>query len=151
MKKIYTDGACENVKQKIGGWAWVCYDDKGNVTQDFGGAFNTTNNRMEMTAAIRALESNKDKNITIYSDSEYLVNGMTKWLKSWIAKGKLETMKNPDLWKMLSVLVAKRNIKWTWIKGHAGNEGNETADCLAQLFVEQNCGYTFEQTKYKKR
>ena len=139
------------MKKKVGGWAWVCYDDDGKVTQDYGGAFDTTNNRMEMTAAIRALESNKEKEITIYSDSEYLVNGMTKWLKSWISKGKLNSMKNPDLWKMLSILVAERNVRWEWVKGHAGCQGNEIADNLAQLFVEKNCGFTFEKTKYKKR
>ena len=96
----------------------------------------TTNNRMELTAAIKALEAlNRRCEIDLYTDSEYVRNGITKWITGWKAKGwkgaNKKPIKNVDLWQALDEVAKTQNISWHWVKGHAGNPGNERADGLA--------------------
>ena len=105
----------------------------------YGGEKDTTNNRMEMMAAIRALSSLKegyDKPIVIWTDSKYVKDGITSWIKGWKKRGwknaKKEPVKNKDLWLSLDAQVQGKNIDWQWVKGHAGVEGNERADELAR-------------------
>ncbi len=132
--EIYADGACKG-NPGPGGWgAWLSY--KGVEKSLCGGEPDTTNNRMEMTAVIRALESLKrNSNVKIYTDSVYVQKGMTEWLRGW--KGRnwrtadKKPVKNEDLWKVLDALAQLHQIEWIWVKGHAGNAGNERADVLA--------------------
>lgn len=133
---IYTDGACSG-NPGPGGWgAIMMYN--GHTKEIFGGAQETTNNRMEMTAAIEALKTLKRKcNVHIHTDSVYLKDGITKWLSGWknnnwktAAK---KPVKNSDLWQELDVLNERHVIKWSWVKGHNGHEYNERADELANL------------------
>ena len=132
--KLYTDGACQG-NPGPGGWAFVCIDHDGNEVKDCGYQDNTTNNRMEIQACIEGLEEifcniKSDFDIVeIYSDSQYLINTMTK---DWQKK------KNQDLWLQLDACIAdlkfdnpKLQIKWHWVKGHAGHPENERADTLA--------------------
>lgn len=143
MKKvtIWTDGACSG-NPGIGGWgALLCYAD--NKKEIFGGEQDTTNNRMEMMAAIKALECLKSScDVTLHTDSKYLQKGMNEWLNGWIKKdwktASNKPVKNKDLWLNLIDLKKKHNITWQWVKGHAGDPGNEEADRLARLYIEQN-------------
>jgi ribonuclease HI len=138
--EIYTDGACKG-NPGVGGWgAWLKYN--GNEKSLFGGEHNTTNNRMEMTAVIRALEALKrPSNVRLYTDSSYVQKGMLEWMDGWKAKNwrtaNKKPVKNDDLWKQLDTLSNLHQIEWIWVKGHAGNEGNERADQLANAGVEQ--------------
>lgn len=107
-----------------------------------GGEPITTNNRMELTAVIRALQALKRAcNVRIYTDSVYVQKGMTEWLKSWKARGwrtaDKKPVKNDDLWQELDALAQQHQIEWLWVKGHAGDEGNERADALANQGVAQ--------------
>ena len=134
---IYTDGACSG-NPGPGGWgALLIYGAR--EKELYGGEPDTTNNRMEMMAAIRALSSLKpdySKPIIIWTDSKYLKDGITSWIKGWKKRGwknsKKEPVKNKDLWLSLDSLVQGKNIDWKWVKGHAGVEGNERADELAR-------------------
>lgn len=138
--EIYTDGACKG-NPGIGGWgAWIHY--KGNEKSIFGGEQNTTNNRMEMMAVIKALEALKrPSQIKLYTDSSYVQKGMTEWLQGWKAKNwrtaAKQEVKNADLWKQLDVLANQHQIEWLWVRGHDGNVGNERADTLANAGVDQ--------------
>ena len=140
MIEIYADGACKG-NPGVGGWgAWLAYD--GNEKELFGGEALTTNNRMELTGVIKALEVIKrPSEVTIFTDSVYVQKGMTEWIGGWKARGwrtaDKKPVKNEDLWKALDGLAAQHNIKWQWVKGHAGNAGNERADMLANKGVEQ--------------
>lgn len=132
---IYTDGACSG-NPGPGGWgAYIIY--KNHKKQIYGYDVNTTNNRMEMTAAIEALSIlTKPCIVTLYTDSVYLQKGMNEWINNWIAKGRLnETSKNPvaniDLWNKLIALSKTHQVTWVWVKGHAGIYGNEVADSLS--------------------
>ena len=127
---IYTDGACEG-NPGPGGWAAVL--EFGTVTREFsGGAIATTNNRMEMQAALEALQRLKEGcEVGLYTDSEYLREGITKWIKAWKAKGWKKKVKNADLWQALDAATQRHVITWHWVKGHAGNPGNERCDVLA--------------------
>ena len=120
MTDIYTDGACIG-NPGPGGWGVVILN--GNDNQFLsGGEKNTTNNRMEITAVIEGLKNVDSKDLTVYSDSTYVINTITKgWKKN----------KNQDLWEILEKLVSEKNVKWEWVKGHSGNEFNEKADKLA--------------------
>ncbi len=138
--EIYTDGACKG-NPGIGGWgAWFHYN--GHEKSIFGGEENTTNNRMEMTAVIKALQTLKrPSKVKLYTDSSYVQKGMTEWLAGWKAKnwktaGK-KAVKNDDLWKQLDVLASQHEIEWLWVRGHDGNVGNERADALANTGVDQ--------------
>jgi ribonuclease HI len=137
---IYTDGGCRG-NPGIGGWGvWLRYGN--NDKKLNGNEKNTTNNRMELTAAIKALEAIKSKNIDIdlYTDSKYVMNGINEWIKGWKAKGwktsAKKPVKNVDLWQQLDTLNATHTVHWHWVKGHSGNEGNEMADKLANQAMD---------------
>jgi ribonuclease HI len=133
--EIYTDGACSG-NPGPGGWGAVL-DYGGREKELFGGeAGKTTNNRMELMAAIRALESlTRAANVHLYTDSIYLRNGITKWLPSWKRNGwqtaARQPVKNADLWQRLEAAVKRHDVDWRWVRGHAGDPGNERADALA--------------------
>lgn len=137
---IYTDGAC---KGNPGPGGWGVYLNSGGVEKDlFGGELQTTNNRMELTAVIEALTAlKKPCKVALYLDSEYVRQGITQWINGWKAKGwktaAKQPVKNVDLWKKLDDLVqnSAHNIDWHWVKGHAGDPGNERADELANKGV----------------
>lgn len=142
MKKvdIYTDGACRGNPGK-GGWgAVLVYGDKEKELS--GGEKVTTNNRMELTAAIEALSALKEPcKVTMTSDSQYLINGITKgWAVSWRAKGWKKSDKspalNPDLWQKLLDLLEIHEVEFVWVKGHAGHPYNERCDELATAFAD---------------
>lgn len=136
--EIYTDGACKG-NPGAGGWgAWLQY--KGQEKSIFGGEANTTNNRMELMAVIRALETLKrQSHVKIYTDSSYVQKGMTEWLKSWKARNwrtaDKKPVKNDDLWKALDILASAHQVEWIWVRGHNGDIGNERADTLANAGV----------------
>ena len=142
MKKIdiYTDGACRG-NPGPGGWgALLIYKDANKTI--YGGEKNTTNNRMEMTAIIEALKIVKmDCEITLYTDSKYVMDGITKWLPNWKKKGWITSnkkpVKNKDLWHILEECISKQNIEWQWVRGHAGIPGNEKADELANQGIDE--------------
>ncbi len=132
--EIYTDGACKG-NPGIGGWgALLKY---GTHEQEiFGGEKYTTNNRMELLAAIRALELLKCTcRVRLYTDSQYVYKGICQWLPAWKARNwktaDKKPVKNEDLWKILDQLSQKHEIDWLWVRGHAGHIGNERADELA--------------------
>jgi ribonuclease HI len=137
---IYTDGACKG-NPGPGGWGVLL---KSGATEKelFGGERETTNNRMEMTAVIEALKALKRPcQVTLHLDSKYVLQGITEWLPGWKAKGwktaAKQPVKNVDLWQELDALAhtAGHQIEWRWVKGHAGDPGNERADALANKGV----------------
>jgi len=137
---IYTDGACKG-NPGPGGWGGF-FQSAGAEKELFGGEPNTTNNRMEMMAVIEALRSLKRPcKVTLYLDSEYVRKGITEWVKGWKARGwktaAKQPVKNVDLWLILDELVCntEHELTWRWVKGHAGNPGNERADMLANKGV----------------
>ena len=138
--EIHTDGACRG-NPGPGGWGVLMrYGDK--VRELYGGELETTNNRMELMAAIRALEAlNRRCQIVLYTDSEYLKRGITEWLPNWKSRGwrtaGRKPVKNADLWKRLDELSSKHQIQWRWVRGHAGDPGNERADQLANQGLDQ--------------
>ena len=135
MIKIYTDGSClENPGS--GGWAAII-NDNGNIKKISGNEKSTTNNRMELMAPINALKDIDPKNeIEIFTDSKYVKLGITEWINNWIKNSwktsKKEDVKNKDLWLKLYNLNQSLNIKWNWVKAHAGNPLNEEVDLLAK-------------------
>lgn len=136
--EIYTDGACSG-NPGPGGWGAVLRW-KGVEKELSGGARETTNNRMEMTAAIMALESLKRAvPVDLYTDSTYLRDGITKWLPAWKANGwktaAKKPVKNQDLWQRLEAAMRDHDVEWHWIKGHAGHPENERADELARAGI----------------
>ncbi len=132
---IYTDGACSG-NPGPGGWgALLRYD--GVEKELSGGAAETTNNRMEMMAAIAALEAlTRPAQVRLYTDSTYLKDGITKWIHAWKARGwktaSKKPVKNQDLWQRLEAAIEPHQVKWFWVKGHAGHPENERADELAR-------------------
>lgn len=142
MKKItiYTDGACKG-NPGPGGWG-VLLEYNGRKKTLHGGEPLTTNNRMEMMAAISALETLREAcEITLFTDSKYVMQGLTEWLPGWKARGwktaSKQPVKNQDLWERLDAAVQRHKIEWRWVKGHAGDPGNEMADQLANQGIEQ--------------
>ena len=137
---IYTDGACSG-NPGPGGWGVLIQLDDKNIELS-GGDNETTNNRMELMAAIIALEEiNKDYKINLYTDSNYVKDGITSWISNW-KKNSWKTankkdVKNKDLWIRLDAAIKGRDISWIWVKGHAGNAGNEQADYLARSALEK--------------
>ena len=133
--EIYTDGACSG-NPGPGGWGVLIRELDKEDTEISGGEKDTTNNRMELLAAIKALESiENNKEIIIYTDSNYVKDGITKWISNW-KKNNWKTsnkkpVKNVDLWMKLDNAIQNKKINWKWVKGHDGNEGNEKADFLA--------------------
>ncbi len=131
---IYTDGGCDP-NPGAGGWAAILLY-KGHVKELSGGEADTTNNRMELIAAIRALEAlTRRCRVCIHTDSQYLQRGITEWLPGWKRRHwmrKSGAVKNEDLWRRLDALAAKFDITWRWVPGHAGVEYNERCDVLAR-------------------
>ena len=133
MIEIYTDGACSG-NPGPGGWGAIIIagDERLEIS---GGESATTNNRMEMMAAIEALKATSGP-VTLHTDSQYLKNGITDWMRRWKQNGwrtaDKKPVKNQDLWQMLDALVSERIVHWKWVKGHAGHPENERADELAR-------------------
>lgn len=136
---LYTDGGAEP-NPGFGGWAAILIDPATGASKELsGGEAGTTNNRMELTAAIRGLESLlRPCRVRLFTDSQYLRKGVTEWLPGWMARGfrrKDGVLQNEDLWRRLAELVERHEIHWQWIKGHSGNRYNERADELASLAI----------------
>jgi ribonuclease HI len=137
---IYTDGACSG-NPGPGGWGAIL-SARGHEREICGGEPNTTNNRMEMMAAIRALEALKRPcRVELYTDSQYLRQGITEWLQGWKARGwktaDKKPVKNEDLWRELDEARARHEVSWRWVKGHAGHPMNERADALARKGLQE--------------
>ena len=139
---VYTDGACSG-NPGIGGWGAVIIIDKNEPINLNGGLINTTNNQMELTAAIEALKYLKKESIlNLFTDSTYVKEGIESWIVNWKKNGWKTTSKKPvknkELWIKLNKQIDRHKIYWQWIKGHAGNKYNEKADFLARKFIENN-------------
>jgi ribonuclease HI len=147
MIKIYTDGGCSG-NPGPGGWAYVLvqktFQGDKILKEKYGAEKNTTNNRMELTAVIRSLEALKtmkdiERKVTVNTDSQYVQKGMTIWIKDWKDRGWKTSdktpVKNQDLWLRLDALAALFQIKWVWVKGHAGNKYNEMCDEMTQIAI----------------
>ncbi len=138
--QMYTDGACRG-NPGVGGWGVVRLS--GNQCTEFKGAQPmTTNNRMELVAAIRGLESlEQDARVQVYTDSQYVRNGILEWMKSWKSNGWRtaagKPVKNRDLWLALDEASGYCQVEWRWVRGHAGNSGNERADALANTAIDE--------------
>ena len=137
---IYTDGACRG-NPGPGGWG-VLIEYGESSTQLYGGDISTTNNKMELTAAIMALKEIKEPcAVILYTDSKYVLQGIEEWIHNWKKKGLIgankKPVKNIELWKELDELRDEHNIKWNWVKGHSGDPGNETADMLANRGIDE--------------
>lgn len=136
---LYTDGACKG-NPGVGGWGVILrYGSR--EKELFGGDVHTTNNRMELTAIIQGLSAlNRSCEVHIYTDSQYVKNGMEKWIHNWKRNGwktaSKQPVKNEDLWKQLDEQVQRHQVTWIWVKGHAGHAENERADTLANLGIE---------------
>ena len=138
--EIYTDGACRG-NPGPGGWgALLLFGEQRKEL--FGGEAETTNNRMELTAAIKALDAlTRECQVTLYTDSQYVRKGITEWIDNWKKRNwrtaAKKPVKNADLWQQLDQQVALHEVKWVWVKGHSGNEGNELADQLANRGIDE--------------
>lgn len=138
--EIYTDGACKR-NPGPGGWG-VLLRCNGTEKTLHGGEAHTTNNRMELMAAIKGLESlNRSCDVDLYTDSQYLRQGMMDWLKGWKKNGwvnsKKEPVKNADLWMILDKLATAHKINWHWVKGHSGHLENDLVDALANQGITE--------------
>jgi ribonuclease HI len=136
---IYTDGACRG-NPGPGGWG-VILNYKGKVKEFYGAEKHTTNNRMELMAAIQALESlTRPCFVQLNSDSSYVLKGITDWMPNWKKRGwktaARTPVKNEDLWRRLDAAIAKHKVEWKWVKGHSGNTNNDRADELANLGID---------------
>ena len=135
---IYSDGACKG-NPGVGGWGALLVS--GEYRKELvGGELLTTNNRMELTAVIEALQSLKrSSRVCIHTDSQYVLKGVTEWLPNWKRRGwrtsSNTAVKNVDLWQRLDELVSQHQVDWLWVKGHSGHPGNERADALANQGV----------------
>ena len=141
MIKIYTDGSCLS-NPGNGGWAAII-NVNGVIKKISGNVKNTTNNRMELMAPINALKNINSKDpIEIFTDSKYVKNGITEWINTWVLNNwktsKKEDVKNKDLWLELHKLNQSLNVKWNWVKAHAGNPLNEEVDMLAKKAANLN-------------
>ena len=137
--EIYTDGACRG-NPGAGGWGvYLLY--KNEKKEFYGGKLNTTNNQMELTAAIEGLKVLKEPcKVKLYTDSKYVMDGINSWIANW-KKNNWKTaskkdVKNKDLWIELDAETCKHEIEWIWVKGHSGNIGNEKADALADMGID---------------
>lgn len=150
--EIYTDGACRG-NPGPGGWGASLRftpsdntDTSEQIQKDlYGFQAETTNNQMELMAVIQGLESLKRScPVKIYTDSKYVLDGITKWMPNWKLKGwktaAKKPVKNVELWKRLDAVVQEHDVTWQWVKGHAGDEGNECADALANRAIDENLG-----------
>lgn len=135
--QIFTDGACSG-NPGPGGWGAVLRAGL-HEKELSGGEAETTNNRMEMMAAIKALEAlKKPSRVDLYTDSVYLQKGVTEWMRGWKAKGWPDRIKNQDLWKRIDSLVQVHEVRFHWVKGHAGHPENERADKLATGAIQRD-------------
>ena len=138
--EIYTDGACRG-NPGPGGWGVVLISGNRRKTL-YGGDPETTNNRMELTAAIEALTALKgSQDVLLHTDSRYVMDGINQWLanwkkRNWVTAGK-KPVKNRDLWQALDEAVQRHRITWKWVRGHSGNPGNEEADALANRGIDE--------------
>ena len=142
MIKIYIDGACSN-NPGIGGWGVVILENDNDPIFLKGGENQTTNNRMELTATIKALQHFKSsEELTLVTDSKYVKDGIQSWMANWKNNGWKTTSKKPvknkELWLELDSEISKHNINWEWVKGHTGDTYNEKADFLARRYIEEN-------------
>ena len=140
---VYTDGACSG-NPGPGGWAWVSLAN-GEIREGYGGEAVTTNNRMELTAVVEGLRALKQScRVTIYTDSRYLKDGITGWIKKWKRNGWMtsqkEPVKNKDLWVAMDEAAQRHEIEWQWVKGHAGHPENERCDQLARDAIRHRSG-----------
>ena len=138
--EIFTDGACKG-NPGPGGWG-VVLRWRGRVKELFGGEAETTNNRMELMAAIVALETlNAPCQVVLTTDSKYVMDGITQWMANWKKRGwktaSKQPVKNVDLWQRLDAAVQRHEIDWQWVKGHSGHPGNERADALANRGIDE--------------
>jgi ribonuclease HI len=138
--EIYTDGACRG-NPGPGGWGVLLLAEDRRKTMH-GGEPDTTNNRMELTAAIEALNALKGRTqVTLYTDSKYVMDGIREWMPNWKKRGwktaAKKPVKNQDLWQALDAAVECHEVDWKWVKGHAGNPGNEEADELANRGIDE--------------
>jgi len=138
--EIFTDGACRG-NPGPGGWG-VLLRFQGKEKTLYGGELETTNNRMELTAAIIGLESlNKPYSVTLTTDSKYVMNGITDWIKNWKKRGwktaAKKPVKNEDLWRRLDKACSQHEINWQWVKGHSGHRENELVDALANQGIDE--------------
>ena len=142
---LYVDGACKG-NPGLGGWgAYIITETEEHKI--YGGELETTNNRMELTSAIEGVSfCPVDAHLIIWTDSNYVKQGITEWIHGWKKKN-WKDVKNPDLWKKLDAVCANRNIEWNWIKGHAGHRGNEMADQLANMGAEQTAKQSSKMTQ----
>ena len=136
--RIYTDGACKG-NPGPGGWGALLLAGM-HERELFGGEAHTTNNRMELTAVIRALAALKrESTVELYTDSEYVRKGITEWLAAWKRRGwktsDRKPVKNADLWRELETVAGRHRVRWHWVKGHSGHPENERADALANRGV----------------
>ena len=141
MITIYTDGACSG-NPGIGGWGAVILENNKEDIFLNGGNDNTTNNQMELKAAIEALKYFEDRQtITLITDSKYVKDGIQSWIQNWKKNGwktaAKKPVKNKELWIELDQLISRHTISWKWVKGHAGNTHNEKADYLARRYIEE--------------
>ena len=138
--EIFTDGACRG-NPGVGGWgAVLVYKD--HKKEICGSSRDTTNNIMELTAVIKALDSLKEQcHVVLTTDSTYVKDGIPDWIKTWKSNGwktaNKKAVKNQELWKHLDILSTKHDIEWKWVKGHSGHPGNEHADALANEAIDQ--------------
>lgn len=137
--EIYTDGACKG-NPGIGGWG-VLLCNRGRERELHGGEAHTTNNRMELMAAITALETlTRPCTVRLHTDSRYVLQGITEWLPGWKQRGwktaGKQPVKNDDLWRRLDEASSRHQVEWVWVKGHSGHDGNERADMLANRGIE---------------
>ena len=138
--EIYTDGACRG-NPGPGGWGVLLIAADRRRTMH-GGEHETTNNRMELTAAIEALNALRGtREVVLHTDSKYVMDGIREWLPNWKQRGwktsKKTAVKNPDLWLALDEATARHEITWNWVRGHDGNAGNEEADALANRGIDE--------------
>jgi len=138
--EMYTDGACRG-NPGPGGWG-VMLRFNGSVKELYGGEAQTTNNRMELMAAIRGLEAlTKPCTVVLTTDSQYVMKGITEWMDNWIQRGwktaAKKPVKNVDLWKRLSAALEKHQVEWHWVRGHTGHFENERADELANRGIDE--------------
>jgi ribonuclease HI len=138
--EIFTDGACRG-NPGPGGWG-VILRFRGKQKELFGGKPDTTNNRMELTAAIKGLEQlTRECDVVVTTDSRYVMDGITKWIDGWKKRGwktaNKGPVKNSDLWKKLDELNSKHNVQWEWVRGHTGHPENELADKLANRGIDK--------------
>jgi ribonuclease HI len=139
--EAFTDGACSG-NPGPGGWGAILRY-AGHEKELSGAAERTTNNRMELMAAIAALEAlNRPSRVRLFTDSMYLREGITRWIHAWKAKGwktaDKKPVKNVDLWRRLEAAIERHHVEWHWVRGHSGHDGNERADALARQALEAN-------------